>query len=61
MLHDNVGKIDDNRDGGVDSGNKERVELVLVLLSNLYSKLESISVDTSEPSFNPTLHYPLTT
>jgi len=36
-------------------------EVVLVLFSDLYSKLDIISIDASGPSFCPTLHHLLTT
>jgi len=42
MLCSNVGEIDDD-----DSGDKGRVELVLILLSDLYSELNSILVEAS--------------
>jgi len=41
---------------GSDDVYKERVELVLVSLSNLYSKLNLTSVCVSRFSFNLTLH-----
>ena len=42
MLCSNVGEIDDD-----DSSDKGRVELVLILLSDLYSELNSILVEAS--------------
>jgi len=61
MLCDDVGKIDDDNGGRVGSSNKERAELVLVSLSNLYLLLEFILVDASGPFSCSTSHHLLTT
>jgi len=55
-------KRDDDGSGDVNSNEvyKESTELVLVLLSNLYSLLESISVCISGPFFYPILYFLLT-
>ena len=41
--------------------NNKKEELVLVLLSDLYSELNAISVGISGPSFCPNSYYLLTT
>jgi len=63
MVYDdsNSGKGDVDSCGGVGSVSgediyKERIKLVLVSLSDLYSELDSISVDVSGPSFYSTSH-----
>ena len=61
MLCDDVGKIDDDNSGRVGSSNKERAELVLVSLSNLYLLLKFISLDASGPFSCSTSHHLLTT
>ena len=53
----------DNSGSGIGRNNvckDDRKVLVLALLSDLYSKLEAISVSASEPSSCPTLYYLLT-
>ena len=56
------GGVDDDDDGvrGGRIGNgvwcKKRVDLILNSLSNLYSELDAISVDTSRPSSYSTLY-----
>ena len=47
--------------GGDDVYISSGEEVVLALLSDSYYKLDVIFVDTSRPSFYPTLHYLLTT
>jgi len=56
MLYDNS-----NNGGGIGSGDKKRVELVLISLSNLYSLLDSILVSVSGPFSCFTLYHLLTT
>jgi len=56
-LYNDIGEVDDDDGGSVDSSDKERTELVLVLLSNLYSKLESILVGVNKPSSCSTSHH----
>jgi len=46
---------------GEDVYKNKRKKPILALLSNLYSELNIISVDASEHSSYPTLHYLLTT
>jgi len=59
----NDGEREADGSSSVDSEDvyKERVEPVLVSSSDLYSELESISVDISGPFSYSTLHYLLTT
>ena len=61
MLYGDISKIDTNSGEKVGNSNKKRAEPVLVLLSDLYSELESISVNTSGLSSYPASHYLLTT
>ena len=56
ILCGNIGKIDDDS-----SGDKGRVELVLISLSDLYFKLDSISVCGSGPSLSFISYFLLTT
>ena len=47
--------------GGDDVYISSEEEVVLALLSDSYSELDTIFVDTIGPSFYPTLHHLLTT